>query len=861
MTPAGQEVDQTADRIPILVEADPTRPFLARRREPVTAGVACPRGWARPADGWSLVDRSGREVAVQTAVLDWWADGSIRWLLVDFQADIGAERATRYDLWRLTEPRTANAEGRLRVQSLDDGAIAIDTGKATFHVCARGAFPLTCADAEKGSLLDIERSGVFAEDASGHRYSLEIACAAMERVGPVRGVARLDGVLRRLGGDTTLVNVVTRLHFFAGCGVVRVELSVTNPRRARHPHGYWDLGDHGSVYLKDLSVLFGLVHEGAVSCAAEASDRPASTDRPLEIYQDSSGGENWQSINHCNRRGQLPLRFRGYRLVAGSAEGRGLRATPLVSAGEGESQVTITMPHFWQNWPKALEVHDRAIALRLFPRQSSDVHELQGGERKTHVFVVCFGPDPTTDTPLAWCLSPLLARTEVATYAAAGVWTRLAAGTDTTRAEYDFLVDRAVEGPAAFAQKREIIDEFGWRHFGDIYADHEAVNQPGLVSHYNNQYDAIAGFATRFCQTGDRRWWTEMNELAAHVADIDVYHCSRDRAAFNHGLFWHTSHYLPAHTATHRSHSRHMRVSGGGPAAEHNYTTGLMLHYFLTGSERSRQTVEHLAQWVLDMDDGAKSPFRWIDRGETGMASATASIEYHGPGRGAGNSINALLDAHRLTGQHSYLVKADRLVTRCISPSDDPDGLNLLDAERRWSYTVFLQVLGKYLEYRAEKGLVDALYSYARTALIRYAVWMARHEEPYLNHPERLEFPNETWAAQDIRKAAVFEFAACHERDEAQRELFQQRACEFVRYSVSTLLASPTSSLTRPIVLLLAYGFQRPTVGRLDVSFPIGWSQEFRTEGFVPYKRRVLRRLVLLGAFTLISVAAIWWLR
>jgi hypothetical protein len=220
-----------------------------------------------------------------------------------------------------------------------------------------------------------------------------------------------------------------------------------------------------------------------------------------------------------------------------------------------------------------------------------------------------------------------------------------------------------------------------------------------------------------------------------------------------------------------------------------------------------------------------------------------------------------MLDAHRLTGQQCYLVKADRLVTRCISPTDDPDGLNLLDAERRWSYTVFLQVLGKYLEYRAEKGLVDALYSHAHAALIRYAVWMAHNEEPYLTHPERLEFPTETWAAQDIRKAAVFEFAACHGHDEAQRELFQQRACEFVTYSVSTLLASPTSSLTRPIVLLLAYGFQRPTVGRIDVAFPTGCLQEFRTRGFTPYKRRVLRRLVILGVFTLISVVAIWWLR
>ena len=66
------------------------------------------------------------------------------------------------------------------------------------------------------------------------------------------------------------------------------------------------------------------------------------------------------------------------------------------------------------------------------------------------------------------------------------------------------------------------------------------------MSHYNNQYDAIAGFATRFLQTGDHRWWTLADELAAHVTDIDLYHTTEDRAAYNGGYFWHTQHYLPA---------------------------------------------------------------------------------------------------------------------------------------------------------------------------------------------------------------------------------------------------------------------------------------------------------------------------
>ena len=144
-----------------------------------------------------------------------------------------------------------------------------------------------------------------------------------------------------------------------------------------------------------------------------------------------------------------------------------------------------------------------------------------------------------------------------------------------------------------------------------MYADHEAVNRAEvepLVSHYNNQYDAIARLrrpgSCRPAITGGGR---SADDLAAHVADIDLYHTTDDRAAYNGGYFWHTEHYQPArhrHASRLLEAQRHRRAAGR--RTEHNYTTGLMLHYFLTGSERSRAAVIQLADWVIDMDDGAQ---------------------------------------------------------------------------------------------------------------------------------------------------------------------------------------------------------------------------------------------------------------
>jgi hypothetical protein len=852
-----------AASVTIEVTADPTVPPFDRRGEPTTIGVEFGRGEAPAAQMWSLTDERGQRVAVQALSLDHWADGSVRWLLVDFQADVSAGGASRYELRPAGGPHDT-PQSPLQVDVAEQ-AITIRTGAAEFQIGRTGHALFSSVSVGGVPVLDPAASGIVATDVSGASHRLAITDTIVERSGPLRTVVRVDARLP-LDDDAT-VDAVARLHFFAGSGTVRVEFAITNPRRAEHRGGFWDLGDPGSVCLRDLSMVWaapGALERIAYSVDAASPFVPAAA--AVEIYQDSSGGEQWRSANHVNRVGAVPLAFRGCRIGGPGSEPHGDRATPIVCAVTAGVPLAFGIPEFWQNFPKAIEADSSSITLRLFPRQSQDVHELQGGERKTHTLYLCVGPERVTDLPLHWSRSPVLAMGDRSRYRVAGSWQPLHMGSEDAREAYEGLVNAAIDGPDSFVRKREAIDEYGWRHFGDIYADHEAAGHPGLISHYNNQYDAIAGCATRFCETGDRRWWGLMNDLARHVADIDIYHCAQDKPAYNHGMFWHTSHYAAAHTATHRSYSRAAEGASGGPSNEHNYTSGLLLHYFLTGSEQSREAVLELASWVLDMDDGAKARFWWLDRGETGLASATREADYHGPGRGAAYSINALLDAHRLTGEARYLTKADRLIARCISPADDPDALGLLDAERRWSYTVFLQVLGKYLDYRVESDLVDAPFDYARAALLHYAEWMAEHERPYLDRPEQLEYPTETWAAQDVRKAAVFEFAAAYAEAGERRERFLDRAHRFFNYAVTTLEAMPTRTLARPIVLLLAYGFQRPLSGHVDAvavrPFPDVMSRTLPR--FVPYRRRVLRKAAGLAAAMLVlflAVAALWLMK
>jgi hypothetical protein len=841
----------------ITVGMDPELSAFDRRREPVTVGVAFPRGQVDPDGAWSLLDLHNRRCPVQATTLDRWSDGSIRWALFDFQADVSAGPPAVYSL----EPDAGAAcvpDVPLKVD-VEGHAILVRTGAATFQVARRGPALFAGIEVDGGTAFCRGWARLTGKDAAGRDLALDIDDAVVERSGPVRAVIRVDGRLAPRPG-ASLLDVVARLSFSSGSSTVQVELSLTNPRAARHAGGFWDLGDAGSVLLKSVAIGFA-PQEGpgrVIRYSAERSNPLTPVEESLELYQDSSGGENWRHVNHVNRLRRVPTTFRGYRVSRGSESGsHGLRATPVVSAGVGARQLTIAMRHFWENFPKAIVAGVDGVTLGLWPEQYGDLHELQGGERKTHTFAFCAGPDTVTDDPLFWVRSPLLAVAEPALFFAAEAVAPLRAGTQESRDVYEALVNVAVDGSLSFRDRRESIDEFGWRHFGELYADHESVGRDTpIVSHYNTQYDALAGLITRFLTTGERGWWMLADELANHVDDIDIYHTRDDRSAYSGGYFWHTVHYQAAGTATHRAYSGRTGVSGGGPSNEHNYTTGLMLHYFLTGSARSREAVVQLADWVVEMDDGTKSKLRWIDNGDTGHASSTRSPDYHGPGRGAANSINALVDAHRLTREARYLEKADRLVARCIHPSLSPDTLDLRDAENRWSYTVFLQALGKYLEYRAERGLADGSDRYARAALLRFAAWMAEHERPYLDHPERLEFPNETWAAQDIRKAAVFEFAARFTADEVERALYVRRADAFMNYAVGTLESMPTARLTRPIVLLLAYGFQRPML-ELPAPAALADAAQFAPAApFVPVRKRIVQKLRVAASLSAAAVIA-----
>ncbi|MGF1580088.1 MAG: hypothetical protein ACFCD0_12065 [Gemmataceae bacterium] len=841
--------------------------------QPVTFGLPFGRGVLPSPDHLYLENRKRERHLVQAQPLRHWSDGSIQWLLLDTILPAENADSGSWSLCQGVRGSVIDPALHLEVEEFPHGYV-VHTGSAIFHL-DRSAFPPISQAVMNGQeVLAPGASGTRMIDRVDNSMEIQVLKSGCTVKGPVRASFVYEGAF----GEPGICRFVGRICFFAGTGLVRIDLTIHNPRRAKHPGNLWDLGDPGSLLFNGLTLDIGLRSnvDPLISWSEElASPSKQQKGGSLEIYQDSSGGENWQSRNHVNRNGEVPLSFRGYRSRSASDEEFGERASPVVTLSGDQGCISAAIPEFWQQFPKSIEVDGKLLRLGFFPGQHDDFFELQGGEKKTHKCWLHFAsPEAPTASSLAWVHQPVRIHAPSEWSKASVVFPSLGPTTSNdAAARLETYLREMVEGPASYFARREIIDEYGWRNFGEIFADHEGEHYSGpppVISHFNNQYDQVYGFLLQYLRTGDVRWFDLFDALARHVMDIDLYHTNEDRSAYNGGMFWLTDHYVSAETATHRTYSGkncgpNPKDYGGGPSSNHVFATGLLHYYYMTGDTNARNAVVQLADWIIQMDDGRTTIFGIVDEGPTGLASMTVTPDYQGPGRGGANATNALLDGWLATGNRGYLDKAEELIQRCIHPNDDIATRNLEHVETRWSYTMYLSMLARYLDLKAEAGELDFCYAYARESVLHYARWMLENERPYFDHPEDLEYPTETWAGQELRKGNVLRLAALH-ADEPLRSRLIQRGTEFADRAWSDLMRFQTKHSARAAAIFMVEGVMDVRLqGASSESRPgVNRDYEFgQPQSFTPQKQRVIQRLKSVSgmALTILQLAnpKNWW--
>ncbi|MCF8014244.1 MAG: glycoside hydrolase family 127 protein [Chromatiaceae bacterium] len=708
-------------------------------------------------------------------MLQYWPDCSIQWLALSGLTGLAG-----------TEIRSSQHQDLdNRLWEIDDSLPHLRLCKVDTKLCElRFVCPTLCA--ERLVAYEVTRSDV--ETFVKWVYRLEVAPGAI-----------MDAK----------INIT--LHC---AGFLDATVTLHNPQAAVHPGGRWDLGDAHSLVLQGVGWDVIIDSPTSVNLALDTENRVMEDGDMLT--QASSGGENWRSPVHVKAKGRVELPFKGYRWQHKGKLLTGDRASPVLRLSADDLSLNVTWRNFWQQFPNHLAYRDQPVnqAVNEPGNKNSVVSwrwhapgetiELQPGEKLTKTFRLMAGQATRAphDLPPHIAISDLIA---------ANVIPFLTQPAQASPLES--LTDVSLDKTLGFFAKREALDAYGWRNFGDLFADHESSlsHHKGIfVSHYNNQYDPVSGFLYRYLTTGDTRWWELARDLVDHIINIDIYDTNQDKPEYNGGLFWHTDHYLPALTSTHRSFSgQHDQgiyqghAGGGGPGGQHCYTTGLALHYLLTASERSKQAVLQLTDWITRYYDGTDSL----------LELALALKNRHVPGlknpftgqypldRGTGNLINALLDAYWVTGNPAYLDQAGQVVRHSVHPADDISLRNLQDVEEAWFYTVLLQATIRLIWFKEQRDHYDADWGYAVNSLLHYADWMLLHEGIYLDKPDILEFPNQTWTAQDLRKACIFYAAARYHP--TNRKALQEKAQVFEAEIHRRLKDHEETAFTRVQAILL----------------------------------------------------------
>ena len=787
---------------------------IRRNREPIKVGIPFQKGKVKQIDHLLLVESDFPQICnfEQTAV---WPDGSLKWALLDFFCSLEDFETKKYEILYSTSPVIDSPKCNV-IEELTD-CYSINTQIANFHISKEPNKLFHIVSINGVDLANEAKIKLILTDENNNNIPTRIRnIYRLDKKNLVSDVFVIEGDFDKPGVHN-FIDFKIHITFYVETTLVKWNFEIHNKDAAQHPGGTWDLGDPGSVYFNEIKfeISFNEIEEIHYRTERERAWRYQKDTIDLKIYQESSGGKNWRGNNHKNRDNLIPMKIKGYQVYnQGKIIDNGIRATPYVHLANDNISCSCTINKFWQNFPKSFDIQNNSLSINIFPEEFPDIFELQGGEKKTHTFYLNFNDDFTA---LDWVEAPIVPQLSLWTYINSGAFPYISA--DTTKSKLLDLILSGIEDENNFFVKREIVDEYGWRNFGDLYADHEAVGCKGdqpLVSHYNNQYDPIMGFATQYIVSGNPAWFELMDDLAKHVVDIDIYHTTHDRDEYNNGLFWHTDHYLDAHTCTHRTFSKEHNPEsyldyqkGGGPANEHCYTTGLLYHYYLTGTETSKQALLQLCEWMIKIhsepttllgiiNSFLKKDLRIIRDRHNGKKY---SIYKYPLSRGTGNYINTLLDAYFLTNNRYYLGKVEHTIKNTIHPYDDICNRGLSDIEHSWSYTVLLQSLYRYLHTKEQLVESDDMYLYTRDSFNSYAKWMLDNEVFYLDKHEELEHPNLTWVAQEIRKSNIF--FAYYFYSEHHNEQGLIKANLFLDYCVSNIKKDENRTYTRILVLLM----------------------------------------------------------
>ena len=519
-----------------------------RPGEPCSVAVPFAQGLLRSAECVVVFD-GPQALPTQCRATAAWPDGSVKWLLVHFLADLPGNAGKTFFL------RTdgGSAPKPVAAVSLQDGAgsLVMQAGELTaelagagetglFRRCSMGMLTITAS----------ELLGPVVLDSQGTAWKAAIAPEGWEIVeaGPVRGVIQTRGKHCDNNGNAWL-DFAARVYAFADKPWLRLDYQITHREPAEE--------------LELRGIQLALAFQGAdaskVRTAVARSNyrsriNHSDTGRPLEAQIDA------QSLLFESNE-QTPETLYGTFWADWNDPSRG--------------GVCATIFQAQQNFPKALRAAAEGLEVQLLPSGGAPLRLIRGMAKTHRVFLHFHGPDADLAQLNVRSLQfQLPDRPTIApeVYRQTGVFE-------------DVWVDRPLQ-----SVERRLIDladfrtrAYGILHWGDA-PDAGYTFQgrgKGNLVWTNNEYDFPHAAMLMYARTGQRRMLDYVLTSAEHWMDVDVCHHSDD----------------PLRFGAHISHSA--RHATGGVSVSHQWVAGLLDYYHQTGEAEALQTAVGIGHNIM----------------------------------------------------------------------------------------------------------------------------------------------------------------------------------------------------------------------------------------------------------------------
>ena len=380
----------------------------------VSFGVPFEKGKIFPESTLRLTTVNGENIPIDTWVLAYWPDGSVKWSGVAGVIPAGTEGAT-------LEPAEKKSVKKVRTTNPNDQAsiyvtetprnILIETGVISAYIPRQGEFLIDSLlykgmkVGEKARLICSTQSTPVLENTSQisfSNYVSEVKSATVERCGAVRTLIKLEGVHKNKDGREWLPFVV-RLYFYDGSEQMKMV------------HSFLFDGDQNQDFIRALGVRFDVPMREALynrhiafSCAdggvwsepvqplvgrrvltlgdaanrnsgRDVTDKNAGKDKEISLQQQQMEGkrippyetfdeknrsllDNWASWN-TYRLSQLTADAFSIRKRANDTNPwigtfSGTRSEGYAFAGDVSGGLGLCLHDFWQSYPSAIEISE-----------------------------------------------------------------------------------------------------------------------------------------------------------------------------------------------------------------------------------------------------------------------------------------------------------------------------------------------------------------------------------------------------------------------------------------------------------------------------------------------------------------------